>query len=396
MKGLNPPQSPTRLKLSTGLIRADHARVIIAVVVLVPVLALLPFLFALPESDASPGERLAMLYDELMADGETRQLLWMLAVALPLVLVYMIGQRLAWMRMDSNGIECHIPRWLGLGFARQTVGHWRLGWGEIQGLRLDAPTAGKRVKKVQLIGAYRLVLTTATGEYRLSPFPWFNPQRDHRLTLGELRRGQKLDVANIVRRAPLFDVFHPDDAADDTAATPDPGETAFDLTSHKGMAVQLVLLAGAGGYAVIDGFFLGQWRPLETVPILPFVLMAVLAFAVIPRLGQGAPRTERLAVSALTIAALVAAVYPGLLRFNATTAEPQLLQYQAAAPGLFTSRTGAFPDIDLTGTDVAEYWEEYPPGSEHEFRLLHGEAGFTQLDLGHFYAKTRDFYRQQE
>lgn len=395
INGLHPPQTPVRLKLATGLIRSNHAWVVIGTI-LVPLLLIpLVFLFVAPESDATLSERFAALVKAVQDDSELRQLLWMLAVAVPLLVVYAIGQRLAWMRVDSNGIECHIPRWLGVGFMRQSAGHWRLGWGEIQGLQLHAPEVRKMAKKVQLIGAYRLELTTSNGQYWLNPFSWFDPADDHRLRLGELWRAQKLDVGEVVRRAPLFDYLNPDEGLDaDTQENRE--DTAFDLASHKGMLTQLALLTGAGGYAIIDGFFLGQWRPLEPMPLLPFVLVFILALAIIPRLGQGAPRTERLAVGALTIAALTSAVYPGLLRLNAATAEPQLIQYQASGPGTFTAPSDLFPEIDLTGTDVPEYWEEYPAGSEHEFRLLRGEPGFIQLDLGHFYGKTRGFYGQQQ
>ncbi|MDZ7811454.1 MAG: hypothetical protein U5L11_17155 [Arhodomonas sp.] len=146
----------------------------------------------------------------------------------------------------------------------------------------------------------------------------------------------------------------------------------------------------------MDGLFLGQRQPLESVPVIPFVLAAVLAVAMVHRLGEGAPATERVAVGALTVAALVAAIYPGMLRFNAATAEPWVIGYEVVAPGRFQDPSGRFPEVDLSGKDLDEYWAEHPEGSVHEFRLFRGSAGFVQLDLRPLYEKTRAFYRQRE
>lgn len=96
------------------------------------------------------------------------------------------------------------------------------------------------------------------------------------------------------------------------------------------------------------------------------------------------------------VAALTAAIYPGILRYNAMTADPQQVQYRAVGEGQFESTIPGFPEIDLRKLNVPEYWSEYPEGSEHEFDLMRGNGGFYQVDLRPVFARTREFYSQSE
>ncbi|MDZ7811453.1 MAG: hypothetical protein U5L11_17150 [Arhodomonas sp.] len=211
MKGLTPVETPVTLRFASGLMRARHTRLALAMAVVMVALALLlPLAVLAGESDAPMTDQLTALFAEMLSDTDGQLGFWGTVLLVPLVAVFLAGQRRADLRLDSHGIECHMPRWLGLGLVGHTTGHWRVGWDDVQGVRLEEP---KRTRPhVQTLGAYRLVLTTPAGEYRLSPFQRFDPQRDHRLGFGETIRPRKLDWDVVVRRAPLFDVVDPDGA----------------------------------------------------------------------------------------------------------------------------------------------------------------------------------------
>jgi hypothetical protein len=131
------------------------------------------------------------------------------------------------------------------------------------------------------------------------------------------------------------------------------------------------------------------------IPVYPFLVAALPAAALANVLGRGAPATERFGVGALLVVATTAATYPAMLRVNAWTAEPRTLQYEAVTSGQFRPVDTNTPAIDLSGKSLPEYWAEYPEGTEHEFTLMRGDAGFYQLDLGPFHARTREFYRRR-
>jgi hypothetical protein len=317
------------------------------------------------------------------------------AVIVPLGMAAMWMQRLAYIRLTAHGIEGYIPRWTGLARRNLTTGHWKVLWGSIRSARLEP---GKPMPQLmhQLAG-YRLVLETDRGQIRLSPFFWIMRNGpDHRLTLRQTLNAKNIQAADLVMRAPLIKSLQQRgidfvEAAGAAAA----GPVGFDLAKHRGLLIELVLFFGAGLYALVDGLFIAAFKPLETLPLLPFLVIAVVALVTVSILGRGAPTLERSVVGIITVVALTAAVYPGLLRVNALSAEPQSITYKAVAAGRFEPLDRELPAIDLTGLHVDEYLAQYPPGKEHEFRLLRGVSGFYQLDLRPFYAQTREFYKRK-
>ena len=323
-------------------------------------------------------------------------MLWLLAVAVPAAVVLWIGQRRASLRVTATGLEGHLSAWLGHGLSGQTTGDWSVAWSEIRSLRLEWPEP--TLPPVQRLGRARLVIESARGEVRVAPFLWFDPAgSDHRLSLGEAARARSLDPQALMARAPLLQQLRARGLAVDSA----PGAGAqrpagFDLASHRGMVVQLAALLAGGLYALVDTFFLGHYRALESLPAAPFAAVAGSATLAVLLLGRGAPRLERLVVGALTVVALSAAVHPALLRFNALTATPRTVSYVATAPGRFEAAGEDLPALDLSGEDIDAYWEQYPAGAGHPFTVLRGAGRFWQLDLAPLYARTRDFYRDRD
>lgn len=327
------------------------------------------------------------------------QMKWQLALYaafVPLAIAAVWMQRLAYIRITEQGMEGYIPRWTGMAIRNLTTGHWKILWSSIRSVRLEP---GKQMPQLmhQLAG-YRLVLETDRGQIRLSPFFWVRRDGpDHRLTLRQTFTAKKTRAADLVMGAPLIQCLQQRgiELVEGVGATAAAGPAGFDLAKHRGLLIELVLFFGAGLYALVDGLLIAAFKPLETLPLLPFLVIAVVALVMVSILGRGAPALERSAVGLLTVVAMTAAVYPGLLRINALSAEPRSVTYKAVTAGRFEPVDRELPAIDLGGLHVDEYWTQYPPGTEHEFHLLRGVGGFYQLDLRPFYAQTRDFYERK-
>ena len=301
----------------------------------------------------------------------------------------------ATLRLTSTGVEMRQPGWIKPALMRQSGGDWRLGWHEIHAARLVLP-GWQWLKPAHRLGQSRLVLDTAAGEKWLASFSWVDPDHDHRLRLREILFSRNLDVEQRLRDTALVRALEASGIDVEMGqAGAKPEAMGYDLSSHAGSLAMLMLFALAAGYALIDAFFLGRFKPLEPMPVSPFYLAGLAGVVLAALLGRGVPTQERVALSALTVAALVAAAWPGTLRYNALTAQPRQVTYNAVAPGVFEAPAGDFPEVDLRSEKVPEYWEQFPPGSEHDFTLLRGDAGFYQLDPGAFYRKTRAFYRQR-
>jgi hypothetical protein len=386
------------LGLGASLLRGDTLAVPMAVLLVLPLVTVaVVLLLALPgaEPGALPGLISEALRRALREQPHLDATLGMAALLAPVAAVYWLGQRSARLQADRDGLRGEIPRWLGIGLFRQTAGRWRIPWSAIRRVRLIEPAPAPN--PIQRLGGFRLVIETEHGQTWVSPFTWFDRRGgDHRLTLKEALRARRLDPDRLVWRAALLRLMRARgitvEREQAVARRPTRG---FDLTTHRGLAVQLVALFTGGLYALAETFFLDRYRPLEPLPGWPFALVAGAATLAVLMLGRGAPVRERLVVGALTVAALVVAVRPAMLRLNALSATPRTLAYVASAPGRFTPPVDALPLIDLHGESLDAYWSRYPPGASHEFTLLRGAAGFYQLDTAPLYARTRRFYREQ-
>lgn len=101
---------------------------------------------------------------------------------------------------------------------------------------------------------------------------------------------------------------------------------------------------------------------------------------------------EHLGVTALVT---VAATYPGLQRYS-LLASPQAIAvpYQSTATALFEHP--AHPVIDQRSSKIPEYWETVPAGGEYVFYLQGPVMGFSMVDMGPVYEKSRQFYQGTE
>lgn len=386
---------PRQLRLGASLLRPGHAWLLIGGLLAVPAViigTLILVLQRMGDEERSAAELLRAAWMELLKEPGSELALWALAVAGPVAIVLHIVQRTASIRITSLGLAAHVPRWLGLGMLRQTTGDFEVLWDSVRGARLVSPSG--RVQAAKRLALYRLVIETGVDEVWLNPFAWFDRAGpDHRLRIGELLRPRTVDAERRLREAPLMQVLA---ARGIEPVQDEPGwqvaGTGFDLARHRGIVVLLTVLFVAAAYAAVDFFVIGTWRALEPLPATPFLAAGVAAGLAAWRLGRGAPRLEHTVVGALTVVAVVAAVYPATLRLNAVTAAPEVVGYRAVASGVFEPPDPARPGIDLADLDIDEYWAGYPPGAVHEFILLRGAAGFHQLDLAPLYERTRRFY----
>jgi hypothetical protein len=397
MNGITSGNQVRTLSLSLSIVNATAERILTAMALIIPLVALLLALLpVLSSSEPSTGDWIVSTGWKLISDIENAA---MLALLILFGTAAVVLQRMAYLHVTPGGLQARIPLWSGKTLAHQTTGSWTLQWDAIRRVRLRTPPDSLR-SSIQKLNWYCLVLETDEGEFKLNPFGWVDPDaRDHRLGLNEVLSWRKIDTGQRIRHAPLFPIiqeqgFAIESAEDEQRQPTSPLFEGYDLTRHKGMVTQLILLAGIGGYALID-LVAGRYQPLEMVPVYPFLVAALPAAALANVLGRGAPPMERFGVGALLVIATVAATYPAMLRVNALTAEPRTLQYEAMTPGNFTPVNASTPAIDLSGRNLPEYWAEYPEGSQHEFTLMRGDAGFYQLNLAPFRARTREFYRQR-
>lgn len=409
---MDPAGQPVRLRYGVSLLRRRQTVVLVLALVAVPLAAVAAVAAILALHAEEPATVPGLLLEnlrEVIADDPSLVIgFWLMPPLAIATGVMLLAQRAAWLRIGPGGIEGYLPRHMGFGLTGQTVGRWQVSRDRIRAVRLLLPRGGtgrleRRLAKVQRIRACRLEIETDRESIRLGPFPWYRPDgADHRLGLRELSALSDADMASHIERTPIVESLRargitiesvPGDAAGDAAEATPPG---FDLAGDRGMVAQLVLLFGAGLYALIDTFFLLQYTPLAPMPRAPFAVMLLAAIPLTVWLGRRAPHAERIVVSALTVAALAVAVYPGLLRFNAMTAEPLVLEYIPTAPGQFRPAAGEYPAIDLSDRNLAEYWAQRGPEASHPFTLRRGDAGFWQLDLAPLRERTRAFYGARE
>lgn len=400
-------RQPVRLRYGVSLLRRRQTILLVSVLLGVPLALLVALVTILGLPAEEPAAIPALLLEELRAamadDPSVVFLLWLMPPAAVATLVALLVQRRAWLRIGPGGIEGYLPRFVGFGLTGQTVGTWQVPRDRIRAVRLRGHHGSggrgrleRRVAKAQRIRASRVEIETDRETIRLSPFPWYRADGpDHRLGMRELSALSGADPASYIERAPVLESLRAqgiaiESARGDASAAALPG---FDLARDRGMVAQLGLLFAAGLYALVDTFFLLQYTPLAPTPLAPFALMLMVAIPLTLWLGRRAPLAERAVVSALTVIALAVAVYPGLLRFNAATAEPRVVEYVPTAPGRFRAATGEYPDIDLSDQSLSEYWAQHGSGASHPFTLLRGDAGFWQLDLVPLYERTRDYYR---
>lgn len=316
-------------------------------------------------------------------------------LALAALGIWLETWRRARLRVDADGVSGYLPGWSGLRLLGWTVGSFHAPWREMDDARLELP--GRARGAADHLRRARLVITVGERRLVLMPFQWVSRAgHDHRLTLGQAARPFSLDAVPVLRDAPLVRAL--EDAGVPVAAE-EVGTRSrangYDLSRHRGLMLQVATVLTAGGYALVDGLFIGPYRLLGSTPWAIILVTAVVSAALAYQTGRGAPLLERLGVGVMAVAAVTAAVYPALLRFNAFAGEPVEVRYLAFAPGRFESAKEDWPALDLRDLDIDAYWAQYPGGSEHTFVMIRGVSGASQVDLRPLFEQTRDFYRKR-
>lgn len=385
-------RSPATLHMASSMIRKSQTKVLVAVqsILLLSAAAGFAILMAAPANADPENARstLELLLSALAPDGAIEVATY-IALVFAALAVWQQGR--ARMTVDDDGIHARMPVWLGMPGLRQTGGTWHVPWSDIRLVGLESP--GWIGQTGQGLRLFRLRLSTSNGDVLVNPYVWYDPDGpDHRVSLFEIL-GRAKDNPSRIRSTPLVRQLEARGfEIDDGQAAEKQASASFDLARHKGLAFQLVALFALAGYFAIDHFFLTPYLPLEPIPKAHFLPIAAGAFLVIVLTGRGAPPTERIAVGALTLAAVIAAVHPATLRFNAIDADRFTAGYEAVEIGRFSAHELDLPDIDLTSHRATEYWERYPPGRRHEFTIVRGRGGFRQLHLTPLNRKIRAWY----
>ncbi len=388
---------PLEFRLGVLLVRRSQSVWVYAIAFGAPLAVAIVSLFVLarhvgPSTDM--GSLLSAMLAHAMKDRASTFKAGILAIAVIAAIVFLLLQRRAYLRLTGHGLEYYVPRWIGLGLAGHSTGRYTIPWDAIRAASLHPgrPAA----KPVQTLAGYRLVVATDQERLRLAPFAWILPGGpDHRLTLKEAVRMKGFEAGPRVENAPLLQALRERGlkiSAEPEGGGPTRVAKGYNLLHSPGLIAQLVLFFGAGLYALVDGVVIRAYRPLESLPLEPFAIVAAVGIVLVAVLGRGVPAVERAGVGVLTVAALVAAVYPGLLRINALTAEPRSLTYRSVSSGRFEPDVRGLPAIDLRDLKVDEYWSQFSSGAEQRFVLLRGVGGFYELDMSPIYASTRAFY----
>ena len=372
------------LRLNGGALKRTHARWLNAALVPLALSPLLVFAF-FPKVDlASLAARL--LHSLLDVRGYSADT-WVRLSLILLASLILAGRRRARILLSPGGLEVDVPWWTGLGLGGQlSAGSFRIPWGAIRSVVLEAPTRNPRPS------GYRLVISTDGHVYRFSPFDWHSVGgADHRPGFGELWGRNRISHDRLVERSPLVRALEAE-GFDVTRRLADSASKSFDLATHRGLVAQLAVFFLFGGYALVDGLMVRRYWPLELMPWEPFAAVALLGGAVMTLLGRGAPPLERMVVWLFAVAGLAASVYPGLLRINALTGSPHTAVYTETGMGRFRASADALPAVDLRGLHIPEFWARYKPGDTRLFVLYRGLPGFYQLDTEPLLDEVRTFY----
>ncbi|MCK0162880.1 hypothetical protein [Marinobacter sp. S6332] len=300
--------------------------------------------------------------------------------------------------LTNEGLTINIPRLTGLGFWGLTTGSHRIPLSAIQSVEL-APASG--VQNIpQAIQKARLSIITREKTYRLQPYNFLREGGpDHRMGFGALFGKSQSKAEALLAEAPLVQALSlaTNNLSFTTTPTDDTGPLAghFDLLQHKGMVIQLLLLAGLGIYALVDYLLLTNFLVVGEWPLWPFVFAGLLASALGIHLGKGAPKAEHIGLAIILGLAGAVAVYPGLQRYTLIAASaPIEITYQMTKTGYFEH--ASYPSIDQRESGITEYWESLTLGANYSFSLYEPVMGFTMVDMAPVYAKSRAFYEAAE
>ena len=377
-----------RFRYSASILKTSHLFAVIGALVTILLGSLL--LLQLPDM----GELdLSELY--LNEQGNVPFELYLLALCLLLGSVVAFANRQVRLELSHDSLTIHIPRLTGLGLMGFTTGDHRIPLQSIRKVELT-PVTGFR-NMAQALQHSKLNLVTDRQTYRLQPYHFLREGHpDHRIGIGSALGKPKTRVEPLINEAPLVKALSGIKGNVDVTSAPTdrtgPLANHFNLLKHKGMVLQLILLAALGTYALVDYVVLTNYLVVGGLPLWPFVSTGLLAGVLGIRLGKGAPRAERLGLAGLLCVVALAATYPGLQRYTLVVSpEPLSVVYDSTETAYFEH--SRYPAINQRESNIPEYWQSLPSGEVYTFFLHESGLGFVLIDMATVYEKSRAFYR---
>lgn len=358
----------------------------------VAILVLVVYLAARAGKD--PAAVLQTMLDRFASKPWDTALHLLLLVAVMLQVFYMFRahqhERLI---LSSTGIEYRSPLPAALQALRPS---WSLAWGQIRSVTLSSILPGHGPQTVQL------ELDGGSRKAKLFPWQWVDPQHHQPVSPWQQARQWQRATPEAVSAAIHDSAILRYLAAALPHLAPQPGarlaSASFALEKNpRSLAVVIaffVLLL----YALADSFVVGHETYAGAPPVSGFVAAGVLAAvaAAVWMLRAKVPTAEGMIVALLFGGALGAAGYPGALRINAITDAEGLrkYEYQLTREGQLEPLTAGLPTLAFP--KYYEYWEQFPPGSHHEFELRKGGLGFYQLNMQPVREALREFYHRHD
>ena len=396
MTSTQAPSLPVTLKRRLHNLSARYNKwMLLGLLALFAVPVVLVALLALLDPDS---------WREVVADADLDWQLVALMILVPLGLVAgwatFRHERLI---VDASGIRYRSLFRGPLAFLRSFKPDWSYRWSEIRGARIVPGPVYPRKK----FRRRRVELDVGPGNRpRIEPYAWYTLPDEAALGFRQALRLDRETYREAVERSPLYLLLAEHAGLDDGEASMAEADLegplhgypggGYDLMKHPGMVMLLVGLIALGGYAVVDALFLAPWRPLDAMPVTPFLAAGVVALTGAAALTRSAPPLERWAVAGFFALAAMAAMYPAMLRLNAATDDDGATRYR-----YHHVETGRFePLVDAELPPLAfdkypEFWESLPLGSERDFLIVHGGFGFRQLDLAEVRTAQRRWFSRQ-
>lgn len=302
--------------------------------------------------------------------------------------------------LDDHGLQLYMPPASGAGWLGLSTGsHW-VPWDQVRSFRIESPDNPKNLSNG--LARSRLVIETDRGEYSIQPYHYYRLDGpDHRMSFREMLRKPETHLDSLLQNAPVVQTVRArvGESREKAGQTGDrrpvelPVGSTYNLLHHKGMVLQLGLMALLGSYALVDFLLLTEYSMVGRIPVLPFAASGLVAAALSLPLGRGAPMAERAGVAVLLVAAAFAATYPGLMRHAlVTTPDAGTLTYEAVETAVFEHPDA--PMLDFRGRNLDAFWEQAAaPGEDYSFRIHSAETGVHVLDLRPVHARTQAFYR---
>jgi hypothetical protein len=354
----------------------------------VAILVLVVYLAARAGKD--PAAVLQSMLDRFASKPWDTALHLLLLVAIVLQVIYLRrAQQHERLILTPAGIEYRSPLPAALQALRPG---WSLAWGQIRSATLKSILYGRGPQTVQL------ELDGGTRKVKLFPWQWVDPQHHQPVSPWQQARQWQRATPEAVSAAIHDSAILRYLAAALPHLAPQPGarlaSASFALEKNPSSLAVVIAFFVLLLYALADTFVLGHETYTDAPPVSAFVAAGVLATvaAALWMLRARVPTAEGMVVALLFGAAFGAAGYPGALRINAITDGEGLhkYQYRLTPERQLEPLTAGLPTLAFP--KYYEYWEQFQPGSHHEFELRKGGLGFYQLNMQPVNAVLRRFY----